>query len=180
LLSIFVLGNLFLWTYLPQVALLAIFQGIASAWFNGTVLVLAEGAAIVALLFEAFFADEAQVDIFDAVLVEKGYGDLVSTSRPVLPDEPGSNPRTRLGKPTRSAVYGPFSLRQIVEFIVLLPLNLLPWVGVPLFLFLTGYRAGPLQHWRYFKLKGYDRKQRTAFVKKRRWMYTWFVHRFGT
>jgi hypothetical protein len=189
LLSIFVLANLFLWTYLPQVAFLAIFHGRA-AWFNGTVLVLGESAAVTALLFEAFFVDETQVDIFDSVLVERGHADLVSVSRPVLPETvydapeaPGQpanavmklTPRARLGKPTHSAVFAPFSLRQIVEFIVFLPINLVPWVGVPVFLLLTGYRAGPLMHWRYFKLKGFDRKRRNEFIKQRQWMYTWFV-----
>jgi hypothetical protein len=48
-----------------------------------------------------------------------------------------------------------------------------PYVGVPLFLLLTGYRAGPLQHWRYFNLLGYDRKQRNAAISRRRWEYTW-------
>ena len=134
---------------------------------------LGEGAVIVAILFEAWFVDETQVDIFDSVLVAEGYGDLVSVSRPVLPDEPGLNPRTRLGKPTRSSIYAPFSIRQIAEFIILLPLNLVPYVGVPLFLLFTGYRAGPLLHWRYFHLKGMDRKRRKAFVKRRRWQYTW-------
>lgn len=171
LLSIFVLGNLFFWTYLPQVAFLAIFH-YAGAWLNGTFLVLGEGAAIVAILFEAFFVDESQLDIFDSILVEKGFEDLVSTRRPVAVE--GDNPVKRLGRPTRSSVYGPFSLRQIVEFILLLPLNFIPIVGVPLFLVLTGYRAGPLHHWRYFKLREFDRKQRNAFVKRRRWQYTWF------
>lgn len=67
LLSLLVLGTLFTWTYLPQVAFLAIFQGRAGAWLNATFLVLGEGAAITALLFEAFFVDEAMVDVFDAV-----------------------------------------------------------------------------------------------------------------
>jgi hypothetical protein len=178
LLSIFVLGNLFFWTYLPQVAILAIFHRTGSAWFNGTILVLGEGAAIVALLFEAWLVDETQVDIFDSVLVAKGRSDLVSVSRPVLPAEASLNPRTRLGKPTGSAIYGPFSFRQIAEFIVLLPLNLVPYVGVPLFLLCTGYRAGPLLHWRYFKLKGFNRKQRKLFVAQRQWMYTWYVASF--
>lgn len=66
LLSILVLANLFIWTYLPQVAFLALFHK-AGAWVNGTILVLGEGAAIVAILFEAFFVDETQVDLFDAV-----------------------------------------------------------------------------------------------------------------
>ncbi len=66
LLSLFVLVNLFIWTYLPQVAFLAIFHG-PLAWVNGAFLVLGEGAAIVALLFEAFLVDETLVDVFDAV-----------------------------------------------------------------------------------------------------------------
>ena len=43
-----------------------------------------------------------------------------------------------------------------------------------MFLFLTGYRAGPLQHWRYFKLLDLTKKERNLFVKKRRLRYTWF------
>ncbi|KAJ9648884.1 hypothetical protein H2201_001964 [Coniosporium apollinis] len=171
LLSIFVLANLFIWTYLPQVAFLAIFHGPA-AWLNGTFLVLGEGAAIVALLFEAFFVDESQVDMFDAILVEKGFEDLVATTRPVNPEAPNS--LKRLGKPRRSSVYAPFSLRQIVEFIILLPLNFIPIAGVPLFLLLTGYRAGPFHHWRYYKLLGLSKKERNAFIRKRRWQYMWF------
>jgi hypothetical protein len=54
LLSLFVLLNLFFWTYLPQVAFLALFQHNGSAWVNGTFLVLGEGAAVVAILFECF------------------------------------------------------------------------------------------------------------------------------
>jgi hypothetical protein len=115
--------------------------------------------------------DESQLDTFDSILVNKGWDDLVATRRPVSIE--GENPLKRLGRPTRSSVYGPFSLRQIVEFIILLPLNFIPFVGVPLFLILTGYRAGPLQHWRYFKLHDLDKKQRNAFVKRRRWQYTW-------
>ncbi|OAL01472.1 hypothetical protein IQ06DRAFT_326007 [Phaeosphaeriaceae sp. SRC1lsM3a] len=173
LLSAFIILNLFFWAYLPQVAFLALFQHTGSAWVNGTFLVLGEGAAVTALLFESFLADESQVDIFDAVLIYKGYEDLVRTQRPLTED--GLNdPVRRLGKPTRSAVYAPFSFRQIAEFVVLLPINFVPYVGVPLFLILTGYRAGPFQHWRYFQLLGYDRKQRDGAVRIRRWQYTWY------
>lgn len=56
LLSLFVYGILFTFAFLPQVAVLAIFHGPA-AWFNGLVLTLGEGSAIIALLFEAFFVD---------------------------------------------------------------------------------------------------------------------------
>ncbi|KAI9723636.1 MAG: hypothetical protein M1812_000936 [Candelaria pacifica] len=171
LLSIFVLVNLFLWTYLPQVAFLAIFHG-PLAWVNAAFLVLGEGAAIVALLFEAFLVDETLVDVFDAVLLDKGFEELITDAR-VL-DDAGCNPVQRLGKPKKSAVYSPFSFRQIAEFIMFLPLNLIPVVGTPLFLILTGYRAGPLHHWRYFKLRGFSKKEKRAFIRRRRLRYTWF------
>ena len=133
---------------------------------------LGEGAAIVALLFEAFFVDETLVDVFDSVLVAHGYESLVATSRIIDPD--GENPVKQLGKPTTSAVYSPFSIRQIVEFIIFLPLNLIPVAGTPMFLVITGYRAGPLHHWRYFKLLGLTKKEGNAFAEQRRLKYTWF------
>lgn len=154
-----------------QVALLAIFHG-RLAWLNATFLVLGEGAAVVSLLFEAFFVDETLVDVFDAVLINEGYTDLIASSRILDPE--GKDPVKQLGKPTMSAVYSPFSFRQIAEFIIYLPLNLIPVAGTPMFLILTGYRAGPLQHWRYFKLLGFTKKERNAFIKKRRLRYTWF------
>lgn len=171
LLSLFVLTNLFLWTYLPQVALLAVFHG-HLAWLNATFLVLGEGAAIVSLLFEAFFVDETLVDVFDAVLIKLGYTDLIASSRILDPDE--KDPVKQLGRSTMPAVYSPFSFRQIAEFIVFLPLNLIPVFGTPMFLILTGYRAGPLHHWRYFKLLNFTKKERNAFIKKRRLQYIWF------
>ncbi|KAI9881176.1 MAG: hypothetical protein M1830_007154 [Pleopsidium flavum] len=171
LLSTFVLGSLFFWTYLPQTAVLALFQG-PLAWVNGAFLVLGEGAAIVALLFEAFFVDETLVDVFDAVLINEGLQGLVATLRTIHSD--GENAVKQLGKPTTSAVYSPFSFRQIVEFILFLPLNLIPVAGTPIFLILTGYRAGPLHHWRYFKFLGFTQKERISYIKRRKLSYTWF------
>lgn len=66
LLSICIYALLFLFAFLPQVAFLALFHG-PGAWPNAAVLTLGEGAAIVGLLFEAFWCDETQVDIFDTV-----------------------------------------------------------------------------------------------------------------
>ncbi|KAI4117742.1 MAG: hypothetical protein LQ345_002091 [Seirophora villosa] len=172
LLSIFVFATLFIWTYLPQVAFLAIFHGRRLAWINGAFLVLGEGAAITALLFEAFFVDETLVDVFDATLSNEGCRQLVATSRILNPE--ASDPVKALGKPTTSAVYSPFSLRQIVEFILFLPLNFIPVAGTPMFLIMTGYRAGPLHHWRYFKLMGLTKKERNAYLAKRKMQYTWF------
>lgn len=97
---------------------------------------------------------------------------MVSPSRVLFPDAP--NAVKMLGQPTESAVYSPFSFRQVAEFILFLPLNLVPVVGTPAFLLLTGARAGPLHHWRYFKLRGLTRKERNAEIKTRRLRYTWF------
>lgn len=65
--SIVVFGFLFTFTYLPQVAFLALFGHGPGAWLNATFLVLGEGAVIIALLFEALLVDETMVDVFDAV-----------------------------------------------------------------------------------------------------------------
>lgn len=152
-LSLLVYTLLFMFAYLPQVALMAILYGRALAWVNAALLVLGEGAAIVAVLFESFFVDETLVDIFDAVLVHEGLADLVANGRVILPADLSTdakpNPVVRLGNPRISSVYAPFSCVQITEFVLLLPLTFFPLFGTPLFIVLTGYRAGPLQHWRH-------------------------------
>lgn len=142
------------------------------AWVNAAFLTLGEGSAIVALLFEAFFVDETLVDVFDAVLIDGGCEDLVSQGR--MLDGTADNSVKMLGTPLIKSVYSPFSFRQIIEFVLLLPLNLVPYVGVPFFLLLTGYRAGPLQHWRYWKLLGLNKKERNVEIKKRKLKYMWF------
>lgn len=162
--------------YVPQVAFLAIWHGFnASAWINGASLVLGEGSLIIALLFEAFLVDHTQVDIFDAVLVAQGLSSLVSKGR-VVDDQSDLDPRQRLGKCNKDVerVYSPFSLRQILEFVFFLPLNFIPWAGVPLFLLVTGMRAGPFQHWRYFKLLGLSKKDRKKVERRMSATYTWF------
>ncbi|EMC95584.1 hypothetical protein BAUCODRAFT_45243, partial [Baudoinia panamericana UAMH 10762] len=176
LLSICVLVLLFLTAYLPVVAFLALFHYQGSAWFNATVFILGIGALLISLLFEALFVDKTQVDVFDAVMVAEGYEHLVKNRRPVGEDIDESDPVKRLGPRDKGATFAPFSLRQVIELIVLLPLNFVPFAGVPLFLLLTGYRAGPLLNWRYFALKGFTKKQRNDFIrtKKRRWEYMWF------
>jgi len=150
----------------------------ASAWVNGAFLVLGEGAAIIALVFEALLSDETQVDIFDAVLVNEGLEDLVAKGREVRPAVEGevqtADPRLRLGKYSIRKEYSPFSFRQIIELILCLPFNFIPFVGVPIFLLLTGARYGPFQHWHYFKLSGLTKKERKVQEKRRRLSYAWF------
>jgi hypothetical protein len=105
------------------------------------------------------------------VLIDKGLADLISPTRILYQD--ATNSVKKLGKPTTSVVYAPFSFRQIIEFIIFLPLNFIPYVGTPAFLIVTGARAGPFAHWRYFKLRGLTKKERNAEIRQRRWKYTW-------
>lgn len=176
LLSTCILVLLFLTAYLPIVAFLALFHYTGSAWVNGTFFILGIGVLLISLLFEALFVDYVQVDIFDAVLVAEGYEHLVKTRRPVADDYEESDPLKRLGARETGATYAPFSFQQVIELLILLPVNFVPFVGVPLFLLGTGYRAGPLLNRRYFDLKGFTKKQRNQFlrIKKRRWGYMWF------
>lgn len=171
LLSSFVLALLGFFVYLPLVAFLAVFHGLG-AWFNATLLLLEAGAAVVAVLFEVFFVDETLVDIFDAVLVKEGFEDLVGRARILHPE--AADPVQMLGKPTVSSVYSPVGFRQILEFVMLMPLNLIPVVGGPIVLIVTGYRAGAFHHWRYFTLLELSKKERELYIQRRQLKYTWF------
>ncbi|EME81027.1 uncharacterized protein MYCFIDRAFT_155259 [Pseudocercospora fijiensis CIRAD86] len=176
LLSGCILAILFVTAYLPVVAFLAIFHYKGSAWVNGTFFILGIGALVIQLLFEGLLADHTQVDIFDAVVVAEGYEHLVKNRRTVSDNIDESDPYKRLGPRDKGAQFAPFSIRQIVELVILLPLNFVPFAGVPLFLLLTGYRAGPLMNWRYFQIKQFRRKDRKQFIKtkQRRFEYMWF------
>lgn len=79
-----------------------------------------------------------------------------------------------LGKPTSSAVYTPWSMKQMVELVVCLPLNLIPVVGMPAFILITGSRLGKLAHHRWFQLRGLNKQETKAEIKKHSWEYLWF------
>lgn len=79
-----------------------------------------------------------------------------------------------LGNPTSPAVYTPWSVKQMVELVVFLPLNLIPIIGMPAFILITGSRLGKLSHHRWFQLRGLNKKETKAEIKKRSWEYLWF------
>ncbi|KAI5284845.1 hypothetical protein KEM54_001022 [Ascosphaera aggregata] len=175
---------LFTFAYLPQVALLAIFNG-RNAWLSALFLVLSEGAAISALIFEAFFVDDTLVRVFDATLIARGEEDLVSPYRQLeafsyssLDDEGHElvrDPVLRLGKPLgNDTEYSPFSFGQIFIYIISLPISLIPILGPYLFLLANGKRAGALQHHRYFLFRNFSKKERRSFVNQRSWRYRSF------
>ncbi|KAM0812052.1 hypothetical protein AB5N19_14369 [Seiridium cardinale] len=171
LISILVYTILFTFAFLPQYAFLAIFHG-WGAWVNAVVLVLGEGLVIIQGLFEGFFVDECRVDVFDATLIDQGLVDLLRPHRIIFPDAPTSV--KMLGKPSTTAVFQPWSLVQIIELIICLPLNLIPYVGTPAFIIITGARLGTFAHYRWFELHGLSKKERKREISRRRWEYIWF------
>ncbi len=79
-----------------------------------------------------------------------------------------------LGKPTSPAAYQPWSIIQIVELIVFMPLNLVPYVGTPAFIIITGTRLGKLSQYRWYKLRGLSRQEQKDEIRTRTWEYMWF------
>lgn len=194
IISLLVYSMVFFFAYLPQVALLAIWQG-RNAWFSALILTLGEGMVLIQALFEGFFVDEARVDVFDvrcrpdflqqdmdfgqkltncpqATLIDHGLVDLVAPHRLLFPDAPNSV--KMLGKPTSHAEYAPWSFIQIIELVVYLPLNFIPVVGAPAYIIITGARLGKLSHYRWYKLRGLSKAEIKAEEKKYSWEFVWF------
>ncbi|PHH64283.1 hypothetical protein CDD81_4767 [Ophiocordyceps australis] len=169
--SLIVYLVLFIFAFLPQFAFIAIFHG-WGAWINAVVLTLGEGLVIIQGLFEGFFVDECRVDIFDATLIKLGFKDLIAPHRLLFDDAP--NAVKMLGKPTSPAAYQPWSVIQIVELIVFLPLNLIPIVGTPAFIIITGTRIGKLSQYRWYELRGLSKSERKREIRSRTWEYIWF------
>lgn len=107
-----------------------------------------------------------------ATLINEGLVDLVAPQRLLFPDAPNSV--KMLGKPTTRAEYAPWSLVQIVELVVYLPLNFVPVVGSPLYIVLTGTRLGKLSFHRWYKLRGLGRKERRREAGRYTWEFVWF------
>lgn len=109
---------------------------------------------------------------FQATLINEGLIDLVSPQRVLFPDAPNSV--KMLGKPTSRAEYTPWSCIQIVELVICLPLNLIPIVGSPAYIIITGTRLGKLSFHRWYKLRGLRRRERKVEDAKHAWGFVWF------
>lgn len=107
-----------------------------------------------------------------ATLINEDLEGLVAPHRLLFPDAPNSV--KKLGKPTSAAVYQPWSLIQIIELVLCLPLNFIPYVGTPAFILITGARLGTFAHYRWFELRGLDKRERKIAIRNRSWDYTWF------
>ncbi|GAA5974166.1 hypothetical protein JCM21900_003385 [Sporobolomyces salmonicolor] len=168
-LSAITLIIMMLWTYLPQVAVLAVVSG-PLAFVAALPLVLAESYFIITFLHRTLISPQINERIFDAVLLERGYADLVERGRAVKRGRGG----VELGKSLLRPVTGKFSVEGLARYLITLPLNLVPGVGTGVFLLANGLKAGPAAHARYFQLKQLDTSARKSFVEQRRGAYTAF------
>jgi len=171
LLSTGVLVVMFSLTYLPQVAILAFFNG-PLAFVNAAGLVLSESQFIINTLANAFIIEDSLVDLFDATLIEQGCATLVSKGRELKPASK-KTAYQRLGKVIMSPLHK-LSPQAIGMYLISLPLNLIPVVGTAVFILLQGRLAGPRFHGRFFQLRGLSDDSRDKFVQTHRGAYTGF------
>ena len=134
-LSTSVIVFMFVFTYLPQVAILTFVDG-PLAIFNTVLLVLSEASAIVMFIAQGWWIDEAVEEVFDAVLIGKDCSTLVAQGREVK--KGGGDIMGKLGKKFSVKGWREGVFKRVVRYIVMLPLNAIPVVGTVIFLVLQG------------------------------------------
>lgn len=192
---------MFTFLYLPHVFVLSLFHEPFPRSAAAT-MILSESAVIVSIIAESFLTEHQVVDIFDITLLsrtkripglKKRVETMIKAARIMDIDDDGNR---RLGR----HIYNPYlkfkvGIRMGVYFILELPLCLIPVVGTAMFLAMQGkslipvvripqrekilmkkiaYHLGPLCHYRYFQLLGWDDKQKHQFVQRNRFRYWLF------
>ncbi|KAH9851924.1 hypothetical protein C2E23DRAFT_732121 [Lenzites betulinus] len=168
--SAIIFAVLAFFTYIPQMAILAIFTG-PLAPLIALVVVGAESLLLISFLARALFLEPALTHVFDVTLEARGQGQLVREGKA------RAGAQSAVAKGVQGALVKPlqvFSKDGIARYIMTLPLNLIPAVGTVLFLLYNGYSGGPGWHSRYFQLKNFSKTQRASFVDNRRSQYTAF------
>jgi len=161
---------MFVFTYLPQMAVMALTSGPLAA-ISAALLVLSESSTLFTMLSKTFLIDDALTDTFDGVLVSKNTTDLVSEGRQI---KGGSGVMGKLGNLTKTP-FQKFTPTAIIRYFMYLPLNFIPVVGTVMFVILQGKRAGPASHARYFQLKQWNASQKEKHIDQYKAAYTRYV-----
>ena len=161
---------MFLFTYIPQMAVMAFTSGPLAA-ISAALLVLSESSTLFTILSKTFLIEDALVDTFDGVLVSKNTTNLVSEGRQI---KGGSGIMGKLGKLTKSP-FQKFTPNALIRYLMYLPLNFIPVVGTVMFVILQGRRAGPAAHTRYFQLKQWNDTQKQKHIDEYKAAYTRYV-----
>ncbi|KAJ5777960.1 hypothetical protein N7520_001206 [Penicillium odoratum] len=158
---------MFFFTYLPQMAIMAITSGPLAA-ISTALLVLSESATLTTIFSRS---EEALIDTFDGTLIARNQESLVAQGRQVKPQSGGRDAVARLGK-IFSRPFTRFKPQMLLRSLLYLPLNMIPVVGTVLYIVVQGKRIGPGLHARYFQLKGWNSVQQDEWVAKNRGAYT--------
>ena len=167
---------MFLFTYVPQVAVLFFTSGPLAA-LSTVLLVLSESSTLTMVLSKMLLIEDSLIDTFDGTLVAQGQQELVAKERKIQSGGAGAA-IGRLGKLV-SKPLAKFSPAALIRYFMYLPLNLIPVVGTVAFVILQGRRNGPTAHNRYFKLKGMNSTQREKYIEERQGAYTRYVMIFS-
>lgn len=124
---------MFVFTYVPQLALLVFVNG-PLAVFTTVLLVLNESSTIINIISRSYLLQDAILDTFDGTLLLRNEDGIVKEGRQV---RPGSDPMQKLGKVLKSP-FERFSPKALVRYLIYLPLNFIPVVGTIIFIALQG------------------------------------------
>lgn len=163
---------MFIFTYLPQAAILAFTSGPLAA-LSAALLVLSESSTLTMVLSKAFLIEDSLIDTFDGTLIARGHPELVAKERQVKSGGAG-DVIARLGK-LAGKPFAKFTPQAIIRYFMFLPLNLIPVVGTVAFVLLQGKKTGPQAHNRYFQLKGMSKTQKEQAIEQRKAAYTRYV-----
>jgi hypothetical protein len=161
---------MFVFTYVPQMAVMAFTQGPLAA-VSAALLVLSESSTLFTILSKTFLIEDALVDTFDGTLVARNDTGLVAKGREI---KPGQDPIGKLGRLIKRP-FSKFSPTQLIRYVLYLPLNFIPVVGTVMFVILQGRKFGPHAHSRYFQLKEWNQSQIDKYVESLKGAYTRYV-----
>ncbi|QUC20071.1 uncharacterized protein UV8b_04312 [Ustilaginoidea virens] len=164
-----VIGAMFTFTYLPQLAVLVFTSG-PLAVVSTVLLVLNESSTIVNIISRNWILQQAILDTFDGTLISRNATNMVRQGREV---RSGSDPIARLGKTLKSP-FSKFSPAALIRYVMYLPFNFIPVVGTAAFLYLQARNRGTQVHGRYFQLKQWSASQKQEWLDKHTGPYTAF------
>jgi len=170
-LSVAVIAFMFVFTYLPQLAVLVFVNGPLAA-FTTILLTLSESSTLINIISRTFLLQDALVDTFDGVLVARKQNEIVSEGRQ-LKSGNFNDPIAKLGKLVKSP-FERFTPTAFIRYVMYLPLNFIPVVGTVIFVLLQGRARGNSVHTRYFQLKNWSKSQQQEWLKENTAPYTAF------
>lgn len=170
-LSVGVIAFMFIFTYLPQLAVLVFVNGPLAA-FTTILLTLSESSTLITILSRTFLLQDALVDTFDGVLVARRQTGVVAEGRQLKAGN-FKDPMAKLGKLIKSP-FEKFTPKALVRYVMYLPLNFIPVVGTVMFVLLQGRTRGQSVHSRYFQLKKWSSSQSSEWLKENTAPYTAF------